>query len=106
MIRTRSAAALAATALAAASLLSACSGSVSVGSKTVSASDVEDQIASQATQTPDDVSCPDDLEAKVDATLTCTATFEGTTYEIKVTVTSVDNGDVKFSIEQGDPVSE
>lgn len=93
------------TSVAAMALLAACSGSVEVGSKSVDASDVEDQISAQANQTPEDVSCPDDLEATKGATLTCTATFDGTDYEVTVTVTSAVDGNVKFSIEQGDAVS-
>lgn len=86
--------------------LASCSGSVSVGAKAVSASDVEDQIMSQLTDAdgvgPDSASCPDDLEAKVGATLTCTATSGTETVNIEAKVTSVDGTDVNFDLSQVD----
>lgn len=90
-------------------LVSGCSGSVSVGSDSVSKSDVESQITSQLEeqtgQTPDDVSCPDDLDAKVDATMTCVLTAGTDTVDVDVTVTSVKDGDVAFDIEVADQVN-
>jgi hypothetical protein len=77
------------------------------GKKVVSQSDVETQVAAQLAQqvhqpTPD-VKCPDDLEAKVGAKMTCTLTAQGdtTTYPVTVTVSSVDNGVAHFDAEVG-----
>ena len=94
---------LAALALASAALLAGCS------STTVSASDVEDQISSQLEsqvgQAPDKVACPDDLEGKVDATMTCVLTAGPDTIDVDVTVTEVDGSDVKFDIQVADQVN-
>jgi hypothetical protein len=48
-----------------------------------------------------EVSCPGDLEAEVDATTQCTATDPDTDEEIelKITVTSVEDGTAQFDIE-------
>jgi hypothetical protein len=95
--------ALATLALAAAALVGGCS------STTVSASDVEDQISSrlesQVGQAPDKVDCPDDLEGKVDATMTCVLTAGSDTLDVTVTVTEVDGSNVKFDIQVADQVN-
>lgn len=70
---------------------------------TVAQSDVEKQITSKLALNdgshPDSASCPGDLDAKVGATMTCTATAGSDTADIKVTVTKVDGSDVNFDIE-------
>ena len=94
---------LAALAVASAALLAGCS------STTVSAGDVEDQISSQLEsqvgQAPDKVDCPDDLEGKVDATMTCVLTAGSDTLDVTVTVTKVDGSDVNFDIKVADQVN-
>ena len=96
----------AATMLAAVLLASGCNASVSVGKKTVSkdqvAQQISDQLTKQIGQTPDDVTCPDDLEAKVGATLTCVLTDGSDQYDVAVKVTSVKDGKADFSIQVAD----
>ncbi|WP_245672725.1 DUF4333 domain-containing protein [Aldersonia kunmingensis] len=70
--------------------------------KDVVAEQVSTQLTEQIGTTPDSVDCPEDLDAKVGATLTCTLTHEGVSYDVDVTVTSVDGGDVKFDIQVAD----
>jgi Domain of unknown function (DUF4333) len=88
-------------------VLSGCSGSVSIGDKTVDKDAVAEQVSTQLTEEvgtkPDSVECPEDLDAKVGATLTCTLTHEDVSYDVTVTVTSVEEDDnVKFDIQVAD----
>ena len=77
------------------------------GKKVVSKSTVETQVAKQlaavAKQPIPKVSCPDDLDAKVGAKMTCTLTPQGskTTYPVTVTVSSISNGVAHFHAEVG-----
>ncbi|MFN2612958.1 MAG: DUF4333 domain-containing protein [Solirubrobacterales bacterium] len=79
-------------------LLYGCSGEASVGKDTVSKEDVArqaqqrfDALAQKGGGTFPPVVCPSDLDAKVGATVRCTATGEdGTTLGITVSVTSID----------------
>jgi Domain of unknown function (DUF4333) len=86
---------------AAAGLLAGCSFSVG-SSHSVGKSDVESQITSKMTDAagnkPDSVACPGDLPAKVGAQLNCDMKVKDTTYNVNVTVTSVDGGHVKFDM--------
>jgi Domain of unknown function (DUF4333) len=79
----------------------ACSCSVSSKS-TVSKSDVANQITAKLTDAagnkPESVSCPDDLAAKVGAQLNCTMKVKDQTFNVNVTVTSVNGNDVKFDM--------
>ncbi|MBJ8348229.1 DUF4333 domain-containing protein [Antrihabitans sp. YC2-6] len=50
---------------------------------------------------PDKVDCPT-LDAEKDKTVTCTATVEGTSYDVKVKVTEVTDKEAKFDITLGD----
>ncbi|GAB3773427.1 hypothetical protein FB382_000111 [Nocardioides ginsengisegetis] len=74
--------------------------------KSVPQADVEDQIstqlAAQVGQEPDDVSCPGDLEATKDTSMTCTLTVGEDEYDVGVTVTEVKDGTAKFDIEVAD----
>lgn len=83
-------------ALIAAATLSSC------GASTVTQSDVEDQIVAELIDadgnSPDSATCPDDLKAEEDATMTCTATTGDTTVDVEVTVTKVDGENVLFDI--------
>lgn len=79
----------------------ACSCSVS-SSHAVSKSDVASQITSKMTDPagnkPQSVNCPSDLVAKVGAQLNCEMKAGGLTYNVNVTVTSVNGNDVKFDM--------
>ncbi|MDT9592074.1 DUF4333 domain-containing protein [Nocardioides zeae] len=93
--------ALALTAAGAALALTACS----AGS--VESDDVEDKISSELTQQtgtePDEVDCPEDLDAEEGATMTCVLTAEdGSTIDVDVEVTEVDGNDVSFDIQVAD----
>lgn len=81
--------------------VAACSCSVS-SSHTVSKSDVAGQITSKMTDPagnkPESVNCPSDLDAKVGAQLNCEMKAGGQTYNVNVTVTSVNGSDVKFDM--------
>jgi uncharacterized protein DUF4333 len=77
--------------------------SCSVGSShSVSKSDVAGQITSKLTDAagnkPDSVNCPNDLPAKVGAQLNCEMKVKNQTFNVNVTVTSVDGKDVKFDM--------
>ena len=89
-------AALAATALALGAALTACSSAVAQ-------SEVEESITTQLTAAdgshPESASCPDDLEAEVDATMTCDVSDVDGDFKVKVTVTSVDGDEVEYDIE-------
>ncbi|MEV0062071.1 DUF4333 domain-containing protein [Nocardia sp. NPDC050718] len=80
--------------------------SVSVGTATVDkeavAEQISTQLANQVGETPDQVTCPEDLKAEKGATMTCTLTEQGATYDVKVTVTSVEGDNTKFDIEVAD----
>jgi len=75
------------------------------GCGTIATNDsVEKQIASQlGTESTD---CPDDLEGEVGRSIICKATRGDETFDVKVTVTSIDNGMINFDIERVDPPQE
>jgi len=87
--------------------LNACSGEVSTGGDTISASDLEtqsaDSLTKQTGEKPASIDCPNDLDAKVDATETCELVDQsGNQYDMKVTITSVDeDGNANFHISVG-----
>ncbi|MDP3967443.1 MAG: DUF4333 domain-containing protein [Nocardioides sp.] len=87
---------------AAALLLSGCSGSVSIGGSGVEsdqlAQEVSDQLETTVGQAPDDVDCPDGLDAEVGAETRCTLTDGDATYGVSVTATAVEDGEVSFDI--------
>ena len=77
--------------------------SCSVGtSHSVSKSDVASQITSKLTDAagnkPDSVTCPNDLPAKVGAQLNCEMKVKNQTFNVNVTVTSVEGSNVKFDM--------
>lgn len=81
--------------------LAACDGSVSVGAKAVSADELEKAILGNITGDVEsiglEISCDDDLPAKVDASVDCLGTdSDGGTTGFRPTVTSVDGTDVEF----------
>lgn len=80
-----------------------CSFSISSNQdKTVAKSEVADQISDKvndkAGHKPQSVTCPDDLKATVGASLDCHMSYDGQTYGVNVTVTSVDGSKVNFDI--------
>jgi hypothetical protein len=90
-------------ALAAGIAISGCS--VFVGPNQVDRIDVAQRISTQLQaqvgRPPDAVACPANLDAKVGASLTCTLTDQGLSYDANVTVTKVDGGDVAFDLKVG-----
>jgi hypothetical protein len=80
----------------------ACSCSIGSSSHSVSKSDVAGQITSKMTDAaghkPDAVNCPGDLPAKVGAQLNCEMQVKNQTFNVNVTVTSVNGSDVKFDM--------
>jgi hypothetical protein len=74
------------------------------GAGTVSKADLataaENLLEKQVGQRPD-VTCPDDLEAEVGATMRCTLTAEGLDgrYGVTVTVTKVDGDQARFDVQ-------
>ncbi|RII20762.1 hypothetical protein DSC45_02860 [Streptomyces sp. YIM 130001] len=54
-------------------------------------------LAAQTGEQPDAFSCPQDLPAKVNATIRCQLSAEGKQYGVTVTATSVVNGKVKMN---------
>jgi hypothetical protein len=79
----------------------ACSCSVS-SKHAVSKGDVANQITGKLTDAagnkPSSVDCPNDLPAKVGAQLNCTMKVKDQTFNVNVTVTSVNGNDVKFDM--------
>ena len=92
-----------------AALLTGCSGSIDVGSTTLDQEAVEEEAATQLAETVDngvvpDISCPDDLDSEVGATMTCELTVEGDTdvYPVTIEVTAVEDGNASFDVQVGD----
>jgi hypothetical protein len=65
---------------------------------TAPADAVEQQIVSQLGAVTAD--CPDDLDGTVGATLTCGATDAAGPFDVTVTVTALDGGDIEFDMER------
>jgi predicted thioesterase len=88
---------------AAALLAGACSFTFG-SSHTVSKSDVEGQISSKFLDSgggkPSSVTCPNDLDAKVGAKITCSMKVKDQPYLVDVTVTTVNGNDVKFDMQE------
>jgi uncharacterized protein DUF4333 len=80
----------------------ACSCSIGSSSHSVSKGDVASQITSKLTDAagnkPDSVNCPGDLPATVGAQLNCEMKVKNQTFNVNVTVTSVNGSDVKFDM--------
>lgn len=79
-----------------------CSCSIGSSSHSVSKNDVAHQITAKITDgagnQPTSVNCPGDLPAKVGAQLNCEMKVKDQTYNVNVTVTSVNGRDVKFDM--------
>jgi hypothetical protein len=84
--------------------LAGCSSSLAANDVEEGAEDaLEEQIGARP-----DISCPEDLEAKVGAETRCTLTAgdDPTEYGVTVTVTSVDGDTVNFDVEvDGEPAA-
>lgn len=87
----------------------ACSASVSIGGKTLNRAKLEKEVATQLQQqvgadAPPNIDCPESLKAKVDAVTHCELTTDDSeeAYDVRVTVTSVKDDDVKFDIKVAD----
>jgi len=72
------------------------------GPHTVSKADVENQIGQKMSDRnghrPESATCPDDLKAAVGATLDCQMKMDGQTYEVDVTLTSIEGDTAKFDM--------
>lgn len=71
--------------------------------KTVSSADAAQQISDvledETGQRPDDVTCPEDLDAEVGATMRCELTDGEATYGVTIDVTEVEDGVATFDIQ-------
>lgn len=80
--------------------------SASVGTPQVDKSEVASQISTQLAEKigepPGDVTCPENLDAEVGASITCILTEQGTEYDVTATVTSVDGESANFDIKVAD----
>jgi hypothetical protein len=69
------------------------------GCGTIATNDsVEDQVKSQLGA--DNADCPTDLEGEVGRSIVCKATTAGDSFDVRVTVTSVEGGTVRYGIER------
>lgn len=62
------------------------------------AQEVSSQLEATVGQAPDDVTCPEGLDAEVGAETRCTLTDGDATYGVSVTATAVDGDEVTFDI--------
>jgi hypothetical protein len=92
-------------AVAAAALLVGCSASAGVEKSTpkLSADKLSDTVAEKLAattgQAKPNITCPDDLEGKVDTTTRCKLTADdGSTLGVTVTVTGVDGNKINFDV--------
>ncbi len=99
---------LAPAAAVAALTLTGCSFESSVGGRSVDEADLEQRISEileeEVGQAPEEIDCPGDLDAEVDATMECTLNDSGESYPVSVVVTGVDEDteQVRFDVEVGD----
>lgn len=62
-------------------------------------STISSKLEEQVGTAPDEVDCPDDLPGKKGAKMTCILRVEGQSIDVKVNVTSVEDGDINYSYE-------
>lgn len=78
----------------------------SISGAAVPKAETEKQISSvrqeQVSQKPDSIDCPDDLPAKVGATMTCVLSAGGETIDVHVTVNKVEGEQVGFDAKVAD----
>lgn len=81
-----------------------------LGPSAVPADEVETQISDKLTemvgQTPEEISCPEDLPAEEGAEMTCEISDSGESIDVTVTVTSVEDDNVNFDIQVADEVNQ
>lgn len=90
-------------------VVSACS--VSVGTTSLSAAEVEEQATAALAESQGipveqmpPLQCPSDLDAEIGATMVCVLgdPAQGNTYDVTITVETVDGGDVGFDVRVAD----
>ncbi|MGW8849645.1 DUF4333 domain-containing protein [Streptomyces xiamenensis] len=88
------------TALATLSLLLAtgCSGGEPVVGKDEVAAQASAALEERVGQAPDDLTCAEDLPAKVGASIRCELTAGGRTYGVTITTTSAEGNNAEFDI--------
>lgn len=83
-------------------LAAGCSFDSSMGGDVVDSEEVAAQASSvleeQVGHAPEELVCPEDLLAEVDASIRCELTDSGQTYGMTVTTTSVEGSDVEFDV--------
>lgn len=79
--------------------LTGCTGSVP---KSDVETTIADKLEEQTGMRPENVECPEDLEAKEGATMRCELKDSGVKLGVKVNVTEVDGDTAKFDIEVDD----
>ena len=90
------------------STLAACNASVDVGvgTKTLDKDALQSEVQSQLTKTVGEeappITCPGDLDAEVGESITCTLTDDTGTYDVVVTVNSIENGTADLDIQVAD----
>lgn len=72
--------------------------STSVVSADNAAQQISDVLESEVGQRPDDVECPDDLEARVGEEMRCELREADTTYGVTIRITDVTDGVATFDI--------
>lgn len=60
--------------------------------------DLTQRLSDASGKSEPKVDCPGDLPVKKDLTMRCTATLEGTTYGLTVTVTGVEGGNASYDV--------
>ncbi len=85
-------------------LITGCSFEFSIGGPSaVPADEVAEQssemLAEQIGQAPDELTCPEDLPAEVDAEIRCELTHGGESLGVTITTTSVEGNDVGWTIQ-------
>jgi len=83
------------------------------GTSTIEQSELEETAAEQLADQVDNgvtpnISCPDDLDSEVGATITCDLSVEGddAVYPVMIEVAKVEDGTASFSIEAADTPKE
>ncbi len=88
------------------STLAACNASVSVGTKKLDKDALQSEVQTQLTNAVGEeappITCPGDLDAEVGESITCTLTDDTGTYDVVVTVNSIENGTADLDIQVAD----
>lgn len=78
-------------------LLTGCGSTPSVSSSDA-AQQIADALEGKTGQRPDEVSCPEDLEAEIGASIRCALSDGDETYGVTISVTDVTDGVATFDI--------